>query len=151
MNFVDLTGGRDSSPTQTQPVRNLTDIGLALSTARQAIIETKKIPLLLFTHLDPLIVRFGPGQVFKFLHDTAVRVRSIGSFECYLLTRKICSEPSYASLVSLSDAALRFTPSGPRGALVELVKYRGVRAKNVRIPLHLNDVMRYESTEAYES
>ena len=151
VNFVDLTGGRDSSPTQTQPVRNLTDIGLALSTARQAIIETKKIPLLLFTHLDPLIVRFGPGQVFKFLHDTAVRVRSIGSFECYLLTRKICSEPSYASLVSLSDAALRFTPSGPRGALVELVKYRGVRAKNVRIPLHLNDVMRYESTEAYES
>jgi len=149
VNFVDLTGARDLSITQTPPVRNLTDVGLALSAARQEIIEMKKVPLVFFTHLDPLIVRFGPGQVSKFLHDTAVRVRSIGGFECYLITRRICSEPAYASLVSLSDAALRFTPSTLNGseAMVELVKYRGVRTKNVRIPLNLNDVMNYETVE----
>jgi len=148
--FVDLTGARDSSATQEQPVRNLTDVGLALSAARQAIIQMNKVPLVVFTHLDPLIVRFGSGQVSKFLHDTAVRVRSLGGFECYLITRSICSEPAYASLVSLSDATLRFTPStvnGSGGALVELVKYRGVRTKNVRIPLNLNDIMRYETVE----
>lgn len=145
VNFVDLTGTRDPSATQAQPVRSLTDIGLALSTARQSAIETKKVPLLLFDHLDPLIVRFGVGQVSKFLHDTAVRVRNQGGFECYLLTRKICSESAYTSLVSLSDAALRFLPSETdraEGAMVELVKYRGVRAKQVRIPLIRND-MRY--------
>ena len=145
VNFVDLTGARDSSTPQAQPVRNLTDIGLALSTARQSAIETKKVPLVLFDHLDPLIVRFGVGQVSKFLHDTAVRVRSLGGFECYLLTRKICSDSAYASLVSLSDAALRFVSSRTdraEGALIELVKYRGVRPKQLRIPLMQED-MRY--------
>jgi len=144
--FVDLTGTKESNATLAQPVRTLTDVGLALTTARQVAIEAKKVPLVLFHHLDPLIVRFGVGQVSKFLHDTAVKVRSIGSFECYLLTRKICSESAYASLVSLSDATLRFSHSETNGAgtaNVELVKYRGVRCKQVRIPLVLDDNMRY--------
>jgi len=141
--FVDLTGTRGSDA--AQPVRTLTDIGLALTTARQAVIETKKIPLVLFHHLDPLMVRFGVGQVSKFLHETAVKVRNIGSFECYLLTRMICSEHAYASLVSLSDATLRFQRSKPNGsdAEVELVKCRGVRSKEFRIPLQLDDNLRY--------
>jgi hypothetical protein len=145
VNFVDLTGARDDA-SQAQPARNLTDIGLALGSARQAAIDARKVPLVLFDHIDPLIVRFGPAQVSKFLHDTAIRVRTIGGFECYLLTRKICSEAAYASLVSLSDAALRFTPSEPNGAggaLLELIKYRGVRTREVSIPLTLNDDLRY--------
>lgn len=144
--FVDLTGTKESNATLTQPVRTLTDVGLALTTARQAAIAARKVPLILFHHLDPLIVRFGVGQVSKFLHDTAVRVRSIGSFECYLLTRKICSEAAYASLVSLSDATLRFSPSetlGVGSATVELVKCRGGRIKQARLPLVLDDNLRY--------
>ena len=143
--FVDLTGSRSSDAVLSQPVRTLTDIGLALTTARQAAMETKNIPLVLFHHLDPLMVRFGVGQVSKFLHETAVKVRSLGGFECYLLTRMICSEHAYASLVSLSDATLRFLPSKTNGtdAEVELVKCRGVRSKRRRIPLELDDNLRY--------
>jgi len=143
--FVDLTGTKGSDTALAQPVRTLTDIGLALTTARQAAIDTKRIPLVLFHHLDPLMVRFGVGQVSKFLHETAVKVRNIGSIECYLLTRMICSEHAYASLVSLSDATLRFLPSKTNGtdAEVELVKYRGVRSRQIRIPLQLDDNLRY--------
>ena len=151
--FIDLTGAREDTINQPQ-VRNLTDIGLALSAARQKIIDSKRVPLLLFTNLDPLIVRFGGGQVSKFLHDTAIRVRTIGSFECYVISRKICSEPVYVSLVSLSDAALRFTPSTPNGlskAILDLVKCRGVRAANARLMLKANNNLRYEWAESHGS
>ena len=144
--FVDLSGAKDSYATLAQPARNLTDVGLALSTARQAVFEMKKVPLVFFHNLDPLIVRFGVGQVSKFLHETGVRVRSLGTFECYLLTRKICSESAFASFVSVSDGALRFMPAdvnGVAGAVLEMVKYRGVRTKQVRIPLSLDDSLRY--------
>ena len=143
--FVDLTGTRGTDAAFGQPVRTLTDMGLALSTARQTAMNAKKIPLVFFHHLDPLIVRFGVGQVSKFLHETAVKVRSIGSFECYLLTRMICSEHAYASFVSLSDSTLRFVPTKTNGATaaVELVKYRGVRTKQFKLPLQLDDDSRY--------
>jgi uncharacterized protein YndB with AHSA1/START domain len=144
--FVGLTGIQDTYSNLSQDPSTLTAISLAISSSRKIAIDEGKVPFLVFHHLDPLIVKFGDTQVAKFLHEVAVRARETGAVECYVVTRGLCSDPAFASLVSAADAALYFQPNDSKeglGALVKLVKARGVGYDRPTISLSVTDRMSY--------